>query len=146
MRRRAGQLRQHIVGRVASSGAVDPLDLVDVELTGGERRLLDTGLGQWGGPARLTEQLAIAMGFAGQADFFAQSERLSEALRDSQALSRLDWTRILLATEIAFASDVVGAGVEWQTVVGWSDEETISVLRQVQRKLLSADAIASDAL
>jgi hypothetical protein len=35
-----------------------------------------------------------------------------------------------------FSSDVFGAGVEWETVNGMTDQETISVLRPLQRKLL----------
>jgi hypothetical protein len=43
----------------------------------------------------------------------------------------------LVATEIVFASDVFGAGVEWSTVTGSTDAETIAVLRQLQRKLVT---------
>lgn len=57
-------------------------------------------------------------------------------------MSRTDWTRALLASEIVFASDVVGAGVEWPTVTGWSDVETIELLRELQRKLMSSGAIS----
>jgi 3-keto-L-gulonate-6-phosphate decarboxylase len=35
-----------------------------------------------------------------------------------------------------FASDFFGAGVDWATVTGLSDEETISILRRLQRKLV----------
>jgi len=49
------------------------------------------------------------------------------------ALDTTDEIRALVATEIAFASDFVGAGVDWATVIGLSDEETISILRRLQR-------------
>lgn len=40
-------------------------------------------------------------------------------------------------TEVVFASDVVGAGVEWEIVTRFSDEGTIQALRRIQRKLVS---------
>ncbi len=41
--------------------AMEPDDVVSVELTEDERNLLVDGLGMWGGPARGTDELAIAM-------------------------------------------------------------------------------------
>jgi hypothetical protein len=52
-----------------------------------------------------------------------------------QPLTPADWRRALLATELAFASDVLGSGVEWSTTTGWRDDETIRCLRNIQRKL-----------
>jgi hypothetical protein len=104
------------------------------DLTEGERRLLREGLGQWGGPARPTNELAVALGFADLSDFDDQRDRLSDSLAKGETLSSLDATRALVATEIVFASDVFGAGVEWSTVTGFTDAETIAVLRQLQRK------------
>ena len=106
------------------------------ELSADERDLLREGLVQWGGPASLTEALAIAMGFAGVDDFFVQSNRLRGALENGEGLSNVDWTRALLATEIVFASDTIGAGVEWSTVTRFHDSETLVILRGLQRKLL----------
>jgi hypothetical protein len=85
------------------------------------------------------------MGFADVEDLFLQSKRLVPALRKGEPLSRRDWTRALLATEVVFASDVVGSGSDWQATVGWSDEVTIHTLRQLQRKLRRAHALALDA-
>jgi hypothetical protein len=132
--------------RVASSRGMDHSEPIDVELTADELRLLTAGLVEWGGPARCTEPLARAMGFTDVEDLFRQSDRLTATLRDAQPLSRRDWTRALLATEIVFASDVVGSGWDWHSTVGWSDEKTIHVLRQLQRKLRTAHALSSDAI
>ena len=55
------------------------------------------------------------------------------------------WTRALLATEVVFVSDVVGSGSDWQGTVGWVDDATMSILRQLQRKLRHAEALALDA-
>ncbi len=42
---------------------------------------------------------------------------------------------MLLAVEIVFASDVVGSGLDWATTSGIPDEESIAILRRLQRKL-----------
>ena len=113
-------------------------ELLDFELTDDERRLLNRGLVEWGGPAAWTDAMAIAMGFGSVRDLFDESERLLAALRARQALSRWDWTRMLIATEIVFASDVVGSGVEWHITTGLEDVRTLQVLRGLQRKLVKA--------
>ena len=46
--------------------------------------------------------------------------------------------RSLLMTEVVFASDVVGSGMEWTITTGLTDQETIATLRGLQRKLLNA--------
>lgn len=113
-------------------------ELVDVELSDDERWLLNRGLVEWGGPAACTDAMANAMGFGSVRDLFEESERLLAALRARQALSRWDWTRMLIATEIVFASDVVGSGVEWTITTGLEDVHTLQVLRDLQRKLVKA--------
>lgn len=109
---------------------------MSIQLTEDERELLVAGVGQWGGPARPTNELAVALGFADVSDFYAETRRLAQALGERTDLSSGDAVRALVATEIVFASDVLGAGVEWETVTGLSDEETISILRRLQRKLV----------
>ena len=91
--------------------------------------MLTAGLVEWGGPARCIDRLAVAMGFVDVEDLFRQSKSLLTAIRNAEPLLRRDWTRSLFATEIVFASDVVGSGWDWQLTVGWSDEQTIHVLR-----------------
>ena len=109
--------------------------LLSIALTAEERRLLRHGLGEWGGPARCTDELALAMGFADVKDLFAQSDRLVNSLESQSPLSAPDWRRVLAATEIVFASDVFGSGVDWPTTTGLLDDETIKLLRSVQRKV-----------
>ena len=106
-----------------------------IELSDEERELLIRGLGEWGGPARCTEALAVAMDFGSVGDLISNVARISRALADREPLPRSDWRRALFATEIAFASDVVGSGVEWATTTGLSDESTVRVLRGLQRKI-----------
>jgi hypothetical protein len=110
-------------------------ELVEVALSDDERGLLQCGLLEWGGPARCTDALAVAMGFSDLADFDAERDRLRDALADGQPLTVRDWSRTLLATEIVFASDVVGSGLDWSITTGLRDHETIALLRRVQRKM-----------
>ncbi|MFD3650578.1 hypothetical protein ACFWUT_20580 [Streptomyces cyaneofuscatus] len=75
-------------------------------LTDEESRLLQLGLIEWCGPARSTEEFAVAMGFDGREDLHHGSLRIRAALIAHEALEPMDWARALLATELAFASDV----------------------------------------
>lgn len=100
---------------------VNPNDVVAVQLTDQERYVLGSGLVEWGGPARCTEELAIAMGFRSVADLFTESDRLIRLLEEGGPMSAFDWARMHLATEIVFASDVVGSGADWVHTVGISD-------------------------
>jgi hypothetical protein len=106
-----------------------------VDLTPDERTFVTRGLGQWGGPARGTEVFAVAMGFDDLADFHASLPLLRDAIGADRPLGHDDWRRALLALELVFASDVVGAGQDWSIVTGWSDAESIAMLRAVQGKV-----------
>ena len=103
-----------------------------------EKAVLLAGLQQWGGPARPTNELAVALGFTDTGDLLQHCKRLAAALMAGTPLSALDWTRIVASAEINFASDVFGAGYEWSTCAGLSDVETIGALRTLQRKLVQA--------
>ena len=110
-------------------------DLLTIDLTGEERYVLFRGLAEWGGPAHATDALAIAMGFADVEDLLQEGRRLRTAIRAGQPLTRRDWRRALVATEIVFASDVFGSGCDWSITSGLSDDETVKTLRALQRKL-----------
>ncbi|WP_278265798.1 hypothetical protein [Nocardia sp. AG03] len=117
---------------------MDPDSLVEIQLTMAERLLLRRGLGEWFGPAGCTEELAVAMDFLSVADLLEQERRIRSALEASEPLSGRNWRRALVATEFVFASDVFGSGVEWSITTGLTDEETIKILRRLQRKLARA--------
>ncbi|MGW0252613.1 hypothetical protein ACWDYH_38920 [Nocardia goodfellowii] len=117
---------------------MEPDDLVEIELSTDEHRLLGWGLGGWSGPANCSEALAIAMDFESVADLLEQERRLRSALEARKVLSARDWRRALLATEFVFASDVFGSGVEWSITTGLGDEETVRTLRRLQRKFARA--------
>jgi hypothetical protein len=113
----------------------DPEEIVDVDLTDAERWVLDRGLVEWGGPAHCTEAMAKAMGFGNVANLYTEGDRIVRDLESRRPLTRRDWTRALLATEIVFISDVLGSGIEWPDTTGLDDVETLHELRGVQHKL-----------
>jgi hypothetical protein len=121
---------------ICQSRVVSKLDeAVDVALTDDERFLLERGLVEWGGPARCTEAMAVAIGFDSVADLLATGYRIADDLMKGRPLTRRDWTRALLATEVVFASDVLGSGHDWEATTGLDDASTIAVLRNVQLRL-----------
>ena len=101
-----------------------------------ERRLLRWGIIEWGGPARCTDEMAVAMGFRSIQDLFDSGRRLAGSIEAGAPLTALDWLRVLLATEIVFASNTIGSGLDWSITSGMSDEESLAALRSVQRKLV----------
>lgn len=118
--------------RADSAGSETP---IDIGLTNDERFVLDRGMAEWSGPAHCTEALAIAMGFESIQDFLEKMHHWRAELKARHPLARRDWTRMLLAAEISFVSDVVGSGVEWETTTGLGDAHTIEILRSVQRRI-----------
>jgi hypothetical protein len=108
---------------------------VSVLLDGMERRFLRSALLDWGGPARPTDELAVAMGFTSADRLSGEARALWERIEAGEALTTSDWRQVLLAVEIVFASDVVGSGLDWRITSGISDEESLALLRGLQRKL-----------
>ncbi len=108
---------------------------ITIELTEIEQRVLRHGINEWFGPASLSDELAVAMGFNDRDDLFEDGVRLRKALANAQPLSSWDWARILVMTEFVFSSNVFGAGLDWSIVTGIQDDETIQVLRGLQHKL-----------
>jgi len=105
------------------------------DLTKDERAILACGLIEWGGPARGTDEIARLLGFANLRSLYTEGGVIAQALRDGQSLTALDWRRALMATEVVFASDLVGSGIDWSATTGFDDERTIRLLRSAQRKL-----------
>jgi hypothetical protein len=115
---------------------------IHVPLTEEERYMLDRGLVEWGGPARCTKELAVAMGFTDVDDLIrGEGRRILHDLRAQVPLTPLDWTRALLATEIVFASNVLGAGTDWPISTGIPDGEAVALLRTLQDKIGKARAM-----
>lgn len=107
-----------------------------IELDHDEKAVLRAGLLDWGGPARPTDAIAVAMGFSNAQCLPSEAWALWGDVDADSSLTAKDWRRAILALEIAFASDIVGSGVDWSSTSGFGDEETIRVLRRLQRKVL----------
>ena len=111
---------------------------VTLELTEDERGMLVYGLRDWDGPAHGTHSLSVAMGFAGLSDLQEDGARIADAIASGQALPVRDWTRAMVATEFAFASELLGTGSEWTVINARSDGYWVEVLRSLQRKVPQA--------
>ena len=115
---------------------MEAADVLSPDLTEAERQLLRWGIIEWGGPARCTDEMAVAMGFLSVQDLFDSTDRLAHSIESGAPLTALDWVRVLLATEIVFASNTIGSGLDWPITSGMSDEESLALLRSVQHKLV----------
>lgn len=97
--------------------------------------MLIAGLLEWAGPASPTTDVARLLGYVDVPQFLASISALREDLATLSDLPGAHWQRALAATELVHVSDRWGAGVEWPTTTGFSDEETIRLIRSIQRKL-----------
>jgi hypothetical protein len=106
-------------------------------LSGEQRRFLDSALSVWDGIAAGHPPPIEALGYTGRADFEADITRLRHQLgRDKPDLSTLDWSRIQFLAELSWASDMFGAGVEFELVSPFSDTDALAQLRSIQRALI----------
>ncbi|OLP00993.1 hypothetical protein BVU76_17985 [Mycolicibacterium porcinum] len=106
-------------------------------LSSEQKRFLATALSVWGGIASGRSLPIEALGYAGRADFDADVARLGDQLgRDKPELSTRDWSRIQFLAEIGWASDMFGAGVEFELVSPFTDSEALALLRSIQRALV----------
>jgi hypothetical protein len=110
-------------------------DVVVVPLDDDEWRLLRQVF-QWGGPARMLDDTAVLVGYDNAGAFYSDRTRLIRLVDERRGLAPEDWRRLVVSTELLFASNVVGCGLDWSTVSGIRDDEAIMLLRSVQRKLL----------
>lgn len=111
----------------------DPDELVAVDLTTLERRMLCIGLSDWGGPNHCGDPMAQILGFRDVRDLYEEGHRLSEAIGAGEALTRRDWTRALASLEVML-SEVLGSG-EWGPIHGYDEDELHLALLPLRRKL-----------
>jgi hypothetical protein len=116
-------------------GDIRPEERVSVDLPDDQRELVIRALIEWGGPTRPTDRIARAMGFADREAIHREGDRLRAALTTREPMTKRDWARALVATEVVFASAYYGAAGDWEAVTGWSDGESLVVLRALQRTL-----------
>ena len=112
-----------------------PTELVAIELTDDERDFVEQTLKQWSLSAASTPFPFQVLGLSTWDEFGGLTYRLERAAVDGAALTDLDWARLLFLTEITFASDLIGAGVEHTLMTRFSDAEALSLLRGLQRKI-----------
>ena len=130
-----------IVGEGEITGVVDIDDtegqepLRNFDLSDEQRRLLRVGLNEWGGPSRCTEAMAKALGFVSVQDLFDNTSRIIERIGLREPLSETDWARVLLATEVCFSSSL-GSTIDWEITTGFTDEDTIRLIRELQYVLV----------
>jgi hypothetical protein len=105
---------------------------LSVKLTDDERSLLRDGLVHWSGPAKLSAGIAALFELESIEVLQHTFDEIDELLVANSTLDRSQLRTAILATELMFASDMVGAGVEWETVTGRSDAETLKLLRPLQ--------------
>jgi hypothetical protein len=108
---------------------------VAVELSDDERAFLRAALLDWGGPAKPTDEMAVALGSRDAASLSADTWGLWKRFEAEGALPPSVWRQVLLAVEVVFVSDVVGSGLDWSITSGISDADSIRILRGLQRKL-----------
>lgn len=121
-----------------TSGIIPPVSddsRVPVSLDDMERRFLRSALLDWGGPAHPTDALAVALGFTSADNLSREAWALWGRIEAGDALTTGEWRQGLITVEVVFASDVVGSGLDWRITSGISDEESIAILRGLQRKL-----------
>jgi hypothetical protein len=109
-------------------------ELVAVDLNEREREFIQQALEQWALSAADAPFPFQVLGLSTWDEFGELTLRLERAVTDGEPLTNLDWARVLFLTEITWASDLVGAGLDFATVTGFSDNEAVSLLRGLQRR------------
>jgi len=118
---------------------------LEIELSEEERRFLQQGVNQCLGPSSPTEELAIALRFEGLEDLCSHCVTFRQALELQEPMEALDWARTMAVTEFVFASDTFGAGLDWPCVTPFTDEESVRILRTLQKRFLKKGATFNQA-
>jgi hypothetical protein len=110
-------------------------ELIAIDLTDQERRFMVLALNEYGGPAKDAYQLLCpVVGQPNKDEWVRLINRLMESIEDNEPLSDLDWARALFLTEVSFASDLVGCGLDFER---GADKHRLELLRSLQYKLSS---------
>ncbi|OBJ51300.1 hypothetical protein [Mycobacterium sp. 1423905.2] len=84
--------------------------------------------------------LTPLVGLSDTEEFSALLSRLIDGVEGKEPLSDLDWAQALFLTEIGWASDVVGSGIDFATNI--RDEKAAPLLRSIQRKIVTPERFA----
>jgi len=116
-----------------------PVDMdarVDLDgLTSVERELLRAGVMEWVRSDGNRDMAARMLDYDDRSALRSDVQRLGGLIDAGAPMSRRDCRRVLLATELAFASETLGWSRDWSADTGFADRETITVLRSIQGKL-----------
>lgn len=104
-------------------------------LTPVERKLLRIGIMEWDRPEGDKDAAVHLLGYGDRRELRSDVGRLARLLDASRLISRRDCRRLLLATELAFASETLGWSRDWTSDTGFTDHDTITVLRGIQQRL-----------
>jgi hypothetical protein len=110
-----------------------PIDLTNLSPV--ERELLRLGILEWERPDGERAAAVHLLGYADRRELGSDTARLAGLLRAGHPMSRRDCRRLLLATELAFASETLGWSRDWTSDTGFTDRDTITVLRGLQERL-----------
>ncbi|MFE1592274.1 hypothetical protein [Nocardia sp. NPDC058705] len=100
-----------------------------------ERDFVDACLASWTGISTRAPIPVRALGYSDRDHFDHEVDRLRRAISVGGKLSEVDTARVLFLSELAFGSDLFGAGIEFRMVSTFDDTEGIAVLRALQRQL-----------
>ena len=104
-------------------------DTFTLDLPDDERRLLAIGLDSWDADSKGRMLMAPIVG-ATIDDFHPLVRRLHTAVATGAPLSALEWTRVLVLAEVAYASEILGAASSIAKAIG--DRRALDALRDVQ--------------
>jgi hypothetical protein len=113
----------------------DSSHLVAIELTDDERDFIQQTLEQWALSAASTPFPFQVLGLSTWEEFGLLTGRLERAVVAGEPLTDLDWARTLFLTEITWASNLVGSGLDFATVSRFADTAAVALLRSLQRKI-----------
>ncbi|MCW6005291.1 hypothetical protein K1W54_11955 [Micromonospora sp. CPCC 205371] len=112
---------------------------VDLDgLTSVERELLRAGLMEWVRSDGGRDMAARLLDYDDRLALRSDVQRLGDLIDAGAPMSRRDCRRVLLATELALASETLGWSRDWPADTGFTDSETITVLRSIQEKLAAS--------
>lgn len=114
----------------------DP-ELVAIDLTDEERKLMVLALNEFGGTAQHTYQLLCHLLSQSNSDGWARLvNRLISSIKNKEPLSDLDWARAMFLTDISFGSTLVGSGLRFGRS---ADQYWFPILRSIQEKVSSRE-------
>ncbi|WAJ43695.1 hypothetical protein OK015_21265 [Mycobacterium sp. Aquia_216] len=108
-------------------------ELVDIDLTDDERDLLSHGLNEYGGPIRNQLVMVRALGLPDRESFDTLVARLGKAIWRKEPLSKIDWARAVFLTEVSWASNLVGSGLDFRS--NFHDDQAAPLMRSIQGKI-----------